>query len=68
VGIPTTAYIAVDEVETDGKEIHRVFKHIPCAIQAEEAEEVSSHLSAFTLQLMQILFIGWSRASTQRHQ
>jgi len=44
VGIPTTAYVAVDEVETDGKEIHRVFKHIPCMIQAEEAEEVITGL------------------------
>lgn len=63
MGIPTTAYVAVDEVETDGKEIHRVFKHIPCAIQAEEAEEVSCHLIAFTLKLMPISLIGWSRAS-----
>lgn len=39
-GIPTTAYEAVDEVESKGKEIQRVFKHIPCVIQAEEAEEV----------------------------
>jgi 26S proteasome regulatory subunit N8 len=39
-GIPTTAYIAVDEVQGDGKEIQRVFKHIPCLIEAEEAEEV----------------------------
>ena len=41
VGIPTTAYLAVDEVESEGKEIQRVFKHIPCSIEAEEAEEVS---------------------------
>ena len=38
--IPTTAYAAVDEVQTDGKEIQRVFKHIACRIEAEEAEEV----------------------------
>lgn len=39
-GIPTKAYEAVDEVESDGKEIQRVFKHISCTIEAEEAEEV----------------------------
>jgi len=40
VGIPTTAYQAVDEVQGDGKEMKRVFKHISCVIEAEEAEEV----------------------------
>lgn len=40
VGIPTTAYEAVDEVESEGKEISRVFKHISCAIEADESEEV----------------------------
>lgn len=47
VGIPTTAYEAVEQVEAQaqgegegGKEIRRVFQHIPCAIEAEEAEEV----------------------------
>ena len=39
-GIPTTAYVATDEVQTDGKEIQRVFKHLACHIEAEEAEEV----------------------------
>jgi len=39
-GLPTTAYLAVEEVESDGKEIQRVFKHIPCLIEAEEVEEV----------------------------
>jgi 26S proteasome regulatory subunit N8 len=39
-GIPTTAYISVEEVEADGKEIQRSFKHIPSAIGAFEAEEV----------------------------
>jgi len=39
-GLPTTAYEAVEEVEAEGKEIQRVFKHIPCSIEAEEAEEV----------------------------
>jgi 26S proteasome regulatory subunit N8 len=39
-GIPTTAYQAVDEVEAEGKDIRRVFKHIVCNMEAEEAEEV----------------------------
>ena len=38
--IPTTAYIATEEVRTDGQEIQRVFKHLACHIEAEEAEEV----------------------------
>jgi hypothetical protein len=38
--IPTTAYVAQEEVQTDGKEIQSVFKHVACFIQAEEAEEV----------------------------
>lgn len=38
--LPTTAYEAVEEVEAEGKEIQRAFKHIPCSIEAEEAEEV----------------------------
>ena len=40
-GLPTTAYEAVEEVEADGKEIQRVFKHIKCSVEAEEAEEVT---------------------------
>jgi 26S proteasome regulatory subunit N8 len=39
-GLPTTAYEAVEEVVSHGKEFQRVFKHIPCSIGAEEAEEV----------------------------
>jgi 26S proteasome regulatory subunit N8 len=39
--IPTTAYLAVEEIQSEGKEIQRVFKHINCRIEAEEAEEVS---------------------------
>eukprot|EP00614_Pseudopedinella_elastica_P014521 CAMPEP_0172581572 /NCGR_PEP_ID=MMETSP1068-20121228/815_1 /TAXON_ID=35684 /ORGANISM="Pseudopedinella elastica, Strain CCMP716" /LENGTH=352 /DNA_ID=CAMNT_0013374605 /DNA_START=44 /DNA_END=1103 /DNA_ORIENTATION=+ len=39
-GIPTTAYMSVEEVESDGKEIQRSFKHIPSSIGAFEAEEV----------------------------
>ena len=40
VGLPTTAYEVKEEPELDGKEIQRVFKHISCSIEAEEAEEV----------------------------
>jgi 26S proteasome regulatory subunit N8 len=43
-GLPTTAYEAVEEVEADGKEIQRVFKHIKCSVEAEEAEEVTIFL------------------------
>eukprot|EP00616_Rhizochromulina_sp_CCMP1243_P018888 CAMPEP_0118965776 /NCGR_PEP_ID=MMETSP1173-20130426/3292_1 /TAXON_ID=1034831 /ORGANISM="Rhizochromulina marina cf, Strain CCMP1243" /LENGTH=327 /DNA_ID=CAMNT_0006914441 /DNA_START=22 /DNA_END=1001 /DNA_ORIENTATION=- len=39
-GIPTTAYLSVEEVESDGKEIQRSFKHIPSSVGAFEAEEV----------------------------
>jgi 26S proteasome regulatory subunit N8 len=39
-GLPTTAYEAQEEVEGQGKEIQWVFKHIPCTIEAEEAEAV----------------------------
>lgn len=38
--IPTTAYHAIEEIQSDGKDIERVFKHIPCIIEADEAEEV----------------------------
>jgi len=39
-GIPTTAYMSVEEVESEGKEIQRSFRHIPSSIGAFEAEEV----------------------------
>ncbi|KAJ1459199.1 maintenance of mitochondrial structure and function-domain-containing protein [Pelagophyceae sp. CCMP2097] len=41
-GIPTTAYVSVDEVDSqnDRKEIQRAFKHVASAIGAYEAEEV----------------------------
>lgn len=38
--IPTTAYLSVEEVESDGKEIQRSFKHIPSSVGAYQAEEV----------------------------
>lgn len=39
-GLPTTAYLSVEEVESDGKQIQRSFKHIPSSVDAYEAEEV----------------------------
>lgn len=48
-GLPTTAYEAVEEVESEGKEIQRVFKHIRSTIEAEEAEEVLLHFSLVNL-------------------
>ena len=51
-GLPTTAYEAVEEVEADGKEIQRVFKHIECSVEAEEAEEVHQndlHVYEYTI-------------------
>jgi 26S proteasome regulatory subunit N8 len=39
-GMPTMAYVAVDEVEMEGKATTKVYKHIPVSIEAEEAEEV----------------------------
>lgn len=38
VGIPTQAYVSLDEVE-DHKAVKR-FQHVPCVIGALEAEEV----------------------------
>lgn len=39
-GLPTSAYEVVEEVEGEGKEIRKVFKHLPSSIEAEEAEGV----------------------------
>lgn len=39
-GLPTIAYETAEEVESEGKEIQRVFRHIPCSIGADESEEV----------------------------
>eukprot|EP01006_Ploeotia_vitrea_P066107 TRINITY_DN94347_c0_g1_i1.p1 TRINITY_DN94347_c0_g1~~TRINITY_DN94347_c0_g1_i1.p1 ORF type:complete len:349 (+),score=20.85 TRINITY_DN94347_c0_g1_i1:77-1123(+) len=39
-GLPTSAYEVVEEVEIEGKEIQKVFKHLPSSIEAEEAEGV----------------------------
>ena len=65
-GIPTTAYIATEEVRTDGREIQRVFKHIACHIEAEEAEEVASNLY-FMHGISNYYRIGRSGASSKRY-
>uniref|UniRef100_A0A7S1UK57 MPN domain-containing protein n=1 Tax=Phaeomonas parva TaxID=124430 RepID=A0A7S1UK57_9STRA len=39
-GIPTKAYVSQQDVEQDGKEMSRTFRHIPSTIGAQEAEEV----------------------------
>lgn len=31
-GIPTTAYMTTEEVEADGKEIQKTFKHLPSSV------------------------------------
>ncbi|GMI04104.1 hypothetical protein TrLO_g10883 [Triparma laevis f. longispina] len=38
--LPTTAYKAIEEVESEGKEIKKTFKHLPSTVGALEAEEV----------------------------
>ena len=56
-GNPTTAYIAVDEVEGEGKEIQRVFKHISCTIEADEPEQVFvSYLHQYVNSLLLYFF------------
>jgi len=40
LGIPTKAYISVEEVSEDGSETRAAFQHIPSSIGALEAEEV----------------------------
>ena len=42
LGLPTAAYEVAEEVQGEGKEIQRVFKHLPSSIDAEEAEGVSA--------------------------
>lgn len=46
-GFPTTAYQAVEEIDSSTKEVQKVFKHIPCAIAADESEEVSYYFISF---------------------
>lgn len=40
LGLPTEAYIAVEEVHDDGSPTTKTFEHVPSEIGAEEAEEV----------------------------
>jgi len=40
IGLPTEAYIAVEEVHDDGTPTSKTFEHLPSEIGAEEAEEV----------------------------
>lgn len=40
VGIPTDAYVAIEEVKEDGTSTEKTFHHIPSVIEAEEAEEI----------------------------
>eukprot|EP00911_Craspedida_sp_UC1_P002388 UC1_evm2s1784 len=39
-GLPTRAYVAVEEVHDDGTPASKTFEHIACEMGAEEAEEV----------------------------
>ena len=41
-GLPTEAYIAVEEVHDDGTPTVKTFEHVASEIGAEEAEEVRS--------------------------
>jgi len=65
-GLPTSAYEVVEELQTKGKEIQRVFKHLPSSIDAEEAEGVrlNEHfsptiLSTFVYYTSPCLLIIW---------
>jgi len=40
MGIPTDAYLSVEEVKDDGTPTRRSFQHLPSEIGAEEAEEI----------------------------
>lgn len=40
LGLPTEAYLAVEEVHDDGSPTNKTFEHVPSEIGAEEAEEV----------------------------
>nr|CAD2171424.1 unnamed protein product [Meloidogyne enterolobii] len=40
LGLPTDAYVEVQEVHDDGSPPIKTFEHVPCEIGAEEAEEV----------------------------
>lgn len=40
VGLPTDAYVAIEQVKDDGTSTEKTFMHLPCSISAEEAEEI----------------------------
>lgn len=40
VGLPTDAYMSVEQVKDDGTSTEKTFLHLPCTIEAEEAEEI----------------------------
>ncbi|CCF56612.1 hypothetical protein KAFR_0B03160 [Kazachstania africana CBS 2517] len=40
VGLPTSAYVSVEQVKDDGTSTEKTFLHLPCNIEAEEAEEI----------------------------
>ena len=37
VGLPTDAYMAVEQVKDDGTSTEKTFLHLPCTVEAEEA-------------------------------
>lgn len=40
LGLPTESYVAVEETHADGSPSSWTFAHLPCAIEAEESEEI----------------------------
>ncbi|AMD21097.1 HEL184Wp [Eremothecium sinecaudum] len=40
VGLPTDAYMAIEQVKDDGTSTEKTFIHLPTTIEAEEAEEI----------------------------
>lgn len=40
VGLPTDAYMSIEQVKDDGTSTEKTFLHLPCSIEAEEAEEI----------------------------
>lgn len=40
VGLPTDAYMSIEQVKDDGTSTEKTFLHLPCGIEAEEAEEI----------------------------
>lgn len=40
IGLPTNAYVAVEQIKDDGTSTERTFIHIPSTVEADEAEEI----------------------------